>query len=119
MEPASCKRTATIAELDREPVVALKLPGRFAKDQNGVPLKWPSLEGYERYNVCSGARGASRSMSPMILGPIYVEKFTGVKPEDDEGFQKYGVRVPDVAENVENLWCRIFFLFWGFEFLFY
>jgi hypothetical protein len=63
-----------------------KLPGRFSKQAR------PFLPGYMSINVCSGATGWTKGLSPMILGPVTHE-------EVDEK----GVLLP-VATCVENYW---------------
>lgn len=106
------KRSAEEAELeifgetneDDERVVVAKLPGRFAKNADGTPMKWPAREGYSRFNVCSSARGITQELSPMLLGPVDIERFTGVKCADDQGKRLFGVELPRLAENLENAW---------------
>lgn len=84
-------------------VVVATLPGRSAKDpETGKPLKWPHIDGFLRYNVCSSAQGESKQLSPMILGPVVLEEF-GLDPLKDLGAQK-GVTLPSEATCVENAW---------------
>lgn len=85
--------------LEDSRIVVAKLPGRFAKDPaTGAPLKWPSIEGYNRYNVCSSAHGESKQLSPMVLGPVVLKDF-GVEARVDKG-----VECPSEASCVENAW---------------
>lgn len=101
------KRSATAAALEEEQVVVAKLPGRFAKNANGEPMKWPVKEGYSRVNVCSSSPGASKQLSPMLVGPVDIEKYIGIKLNEDEGFKRYGIELPRQATNVENLWYAL------------
>ncbi len=80
-----------------------KLPGRFARDEQGKPCKWPSLESYVRVNVCSSAKGMWKQLSPMLLGPINVNSL-GYRWSDDEGHTLHKVPLPQLISNVENLW---------------
>lgn len=91
-----------MAQLPDHRVVVAKLPGRFAKSETGEPIKWPAIDGYARYNVCSSAQGDSRQLSPMILGPVKLEEF-GIDPCKDPG-EKKGVSLPPEATCVENAW---------------
>ncbi len=45
-----------------------KLPYRW--DSSPGPKTWPVIPGYKNINVCSGARGIYKELSPMLLGPI-------------------------------------------------
>ena len=89
----------------RGQVAVDRLPGRFQKHPDGSNVKWPVLEGYARVNVCSGAPGKNKQLSPMLLGPIAVKEHGW--SEQDHGEQLYGVQRPKRARNLENLWYWI------------
>jgi hypothetical protein len=80
------------------------LPGRFAKNPDGTSKKWPVLPGYSRVNVCSGAPGINKQLSPMLLGPVKVKEHGWGKAEDDHGEKVYQVKRPRRVRNLENLW---------------
>jgi hypothetical protein len=83
-------------------VIVDKLPGRFSKNPDGTPKKWPDKEGFKRINVCSGAPGKWKQLSPMLLGPIDTDAW-GWK-DDDTGERLRGVKRVRYAQNLENLW---------------
>lgn len=62
----------------------------------GTKGPWPSRVGYDRYNVCSSARGFTRELSPMLLGPIEIPL--------DTLRNEYGIVTPLWASCVENVW---------------
>jgi hypothetical protein len=47
-----------------------KIYTRFARVKPRL-LKWPTVEGYERYNVCKN--NLYQELSPMLLGPVIVD----------------------------------------------
>mmetsp|Transcript_25072 Transcript_25072/g.31901 ORF Transcript_25072/g.31901 Transcript_25072/m.31901 type:complete len:283 (-) Transcript_25072:93-941(-) len=61
----------------------LRIYNRFSKVDAELK-KWPSVPGYERYNVCKNNK--YQALSPMVLGPVY-----------DENGELF-------AENVEDAW---------------
>lgn len=61
----------------------LKIYGRFSNVPSNLK-KWPSIDGYERFNVCKNNR--YQDLSPMILGPVF-----------DENRELY-------ANNIEDGW---------------
>lgn len=82
---------------ERGAVLVDKLPGRFAKNEDGTPKKWPVKEGFTRVNVCSSSRSSERLLSPMILGPISCRDIGIGESECD-------VALPNLVKNIENLW---------------
>jgi hypothetical protein len=90
------------AAVQRGKVAVGALPGRFAKNEDGTSKKWPVLEGYSRVNVCSGAPGQNKQLSPMLLGPITAKKHGWT--DEDHGEKLYGVKRPFHARNLENMW---------------
>ncbi len=70
-------------EKKRGQVRVLKIYNRFANVTSALK-KWPSVEEYERFNVCKNTR--YQDLSPMVLGPVH-----------DENKDLY-------AENIEDGW---------------
>jgi hypothetical protein len=100
-QPSLLKAVVPVAK-GRGKVLVDKLPGRFSGK------KWPVVEGYKNVNVCSGAAGSWKQLSPMLLGPISPTKW-GWNSEEDYGKKTYGITMPLVARNLENLWYFIFY----------
>eukprot|EP01027_Heterolobosea_sp_BB2_P014653 GEZU01021019.1.p1 GENE.GEZU01021019.1~~GEZU01021019.1.p1 ORF type:complete len:358 (+),score=89.05 GEZU01021019.1:60-1133(+) len=75
------------------------LPGRFSG------RKWPMKPGFKNVNVCSGAAGIWKQLSPMKLGPIKIGEYLNENQQaKDKGMSAYKVPMPETAQNMENLW---------------
>lgn len=81
-----------------------KLPGRFARDANGAPMKWPSKPGYTRVNVCSSAKGKWQQFSPMLLGPVVLAEHVDAETAEEDMGMRHGVPLPPQALVFENFW---------------
>lgn len=88
---------------ERGHVAVDKLPHRFAKGPDGKGIPWPEKAGYSRINVCSGAPGINKQLSPMLLGPITVSQH-GWSAATDPGKKHYDILMPGMSHNLENLW---------------
>ncbi|KAL0484431.1 Ldhc [Acrasis kona] len=69
-----------------------KLPHRF--DKTLKDKSWPVVKGFKNINVCSGAPGAYKNLSPMKLGPIEYNL-------KDDGNGEEGTIL---IKNLENCW---------------